>query len=372
VGEVVTSSGTIPQPRTTVTGTGREGVYIGIISFGADAEDIGGGAPIYLDQNGFNQLRNVLDTRYKKAGAQGTSLFYAVHKGLTNLSANTAKFPANLESVNLLTFTDGLDNNSTALGLQVLEGQNFRGKQVQEYQTYIKTQISSRKIGNKNITAYSAGVKGSDVNDPAGFTASLQALASNDQNFYSLEDFSQLNDRFEKIADSLTVVTIDVNFNVLTPSYPVGTKVRMTFDIERNGNAMNSKRYLQGEVAISNNKYILTNITYGGISSSVGTSVTGDTRGTEVTYFFTNLQGVDPRQNSSPILQWSMSSGMNTWQINSEYQVGDAVKETRENKSTVIYLVLDSSNSLSDNDVVSIREASKGFIQTIYDKINQR
>ncbi|MDR2495489.1 MAG: hypothetical protein LBD24_09740 [Spirochaetaceae bacterium] len=357
------------------TGSGKEGVYIGILSFAPNAEDITGGSPVYLDDAGYAQLQSALDTRYKKVGAQGTSLYYAVHKGLANLTGSASKFPSNLESVNLLIFTDGLDNNSTSLALQTIEGQDFGGRPVNDYLAYITKEIPRRKIGGKSIVSYSAGVKGNDVNDAEAFTRSLRALASDPQNnFFELSNFSQLNAKFAEIANRLTVITRDINFDVMTPSYPVGTRVRMTFDVPKgksdSASAAASKRYLQGEVTLSSNRrYVLTNLSYSGLSSAVGGTVTGVMDGTEVTYKFEGLQGYDPKTTPNDMIQqWSMASDSKIWQINSEYRVGNAVKETVEKKSTIIYMVLDSSNSLSDSDVIAIRDSAKGFVKTLYDK----
>jgi hypothetical protein len=345
-------------------------VYIGIISFGPSADDLTGGSPIYLNKSGYTRILSILDKDYKKTTQQGTSLYYAVHKAMANLTANELRFPKDLVAVNLLTFTDGIDNNSTSLGLQPLENQNFGGKQSSSYLAYDQSQIVTRKISGKNITAYAAGIRGNDVNDVAAFTSSLQALASSSENFYELSDFAEVNARFSEIANKLTVITTDMTFTVTTPSYPVGTKVRMTFDIPINiadsSAAASSKKFIQGEVAVNGGKYVLTNIVYGsGISSTSGAAVSGTLNGTEVSYVFSSFTGYD--SNIDTVKQWVQSGNSQTWQINSEYSLGESIKRGGDKKSVVIYLVLDSSNSLQDNDITAIRDVAKEFVRTVYE-----
>jgi hypothetical protein len=360
--------------------TAKSGVYVGIISFAANAEDITGGEPIYLDSEGKDKLSEILDNDYQKASVQGTALYYAVHKALANLSQNQSKFPSDVDSVNLLTFTDGLDNNSTSVALEPIETEDFGEKFASDYLAYDKEQIANREVAGRSITAYTTGVKGVDVSDSDSFTAALQNLASDEANYFELTNFDQANVKFTDIANDLTVLTKKVTFTVKTPSYPIGTKVRITFDVPENSNAAEdaegSQNYLEGEVAVKSRKYILTNITYGGdVSCSTvpaDTSVNGAMDGTEVGYTFVDLKGFDPdANNGAAVKQWSMNRGATTWQVNSEYTVDGSTETITNYKSVVVYLVLDSSTSLSDDDISGVRGAAKEFIQTIYDKTQE-
>ncbi|MDR0784459.1 MAG: hypothetical protein LBE74_01055 [Treponema sp.] len=355
----------------------QSGVYVGVISFAANAEDITGGEPIYLDDEGKDRLLEILDGDYQKASVQGTSLYYAVHKALASLSQNQSKFPSDVDSVNLIVFTDGLDNNSTSVALEPIETEDFGEKLASDYLAYDKEQIASREVAGKPITAYSIGVKGADVSDADSFTAALQDLASDEANYFELTDFDQANDKFADIANDLTALTKKVTFTVKTPSYPVGTKVRVTFDVPSESNATEdaegSQNYLEGEVAVKSRKYILANIVYGGdVSCSTvpsDASVNGAMDGTEVGYTFVDLKGFDPDvDDKTAVKQWSMSSGTSNWQVNSEYAVDGSTETITNYKSVVVYLALDSSTSLSDDDIDGVREAAKKFVQTVYDK----
>jgi hypothetical protein len=352
----------------------QEGIYIGILSFAGEIKDLTNGKFIYLDEEGRNNLLNILSD-YTRASGSGTALCYAVHKALANLSGNESALPKNMNSINLLTFTDGLDNASTSLALPAIEAQNFGGKSTANYADYLKEQIADRRIRDKPITSFSVGVMGSDIEDHASFIASLENLASNAapdsgaKNFYELNDFSELSRQLQDIANNLTIISRDVTFNILTPSYQPGTKIRMTFDVEENSISAFSKsvQYMEGEVAINGSSYELINITYSGnISSSSGTSVPGILNGTEVSYVFNNFV---ISHSKGGIKQWSLNPDSSLWQRNSEYVVGDSLKIDLEKKSSIIYLVLDNSRSLADNDILSIRNAIENFINLLYLKL---
>jgi protein involved in ribonucleotide reduction len=274
-----------------------------------------------------------------------------------------------METVNILTFTDGLDNGSTSPALKPLYGKVFAGKQSEDYLSYIRSELINRIIGGKRITAFSVGVRGNDVNDLRRFTATLMLLASNPDYFYELTDFSQLDQRFLAIAQSLKGLTVDRTFVITTPAAPGGTKIKMTFDIpydiydslavER------SARYLEGIVEYANKGYSLTNVMFGGdIGSSTGAPVLGEMDEYEVKYTFKDFRGYN--QTEDHVRQWLMPPGSETWQVNSEYRLGASDMTFVEQRSGLIYLVLDSSTSLSDADVDAIRDAAKGFITTLY------
>ncbi|MHC6204687.1 hypothetical protein ACYULU_16020 [Breznakiellaceae bacterium SP9] len=345
------------------------GVYVGIVSFGSRAEDLTGGAPVLLDDEGLQRLNELLDTQYQKATQSGTALYYAVHRALSSLSANAPYFPDNLASVNVVTFTDGLDQGSTSLGLAPLEGQNFGGGSSDSYRAYLQTQIASRPVAGYPITAFSAGVQGSDVTDMDRFAGSLKALASKPENFYKLDNFSQLNEKFGKIADGLTVTSTIVTFTMVTPSFDPGTRIRMTFDAGENagGRPEASQRYIEGTVALKADRssYVLKDIVYaGGMGSLSGAEIEGSMNDQEVRYVFENFQGY--HEGTDTVRQWTRSGS--GWQINSEYKLGNSTRvETRKN-SAVVYLVLDNSSSMSTADITAIRNAGNQFIQTLYDR----
>ncbi|MDR2477709.1 MAG: hypothetical protein LBD48_00190 [Treponema sp.] len=329
----------------------------------------------------------MLRDQYTISSQSGTALFYGVHQALANLKANETRYPANLQSVNVITFTDGLDNGSTGqAALRPIESQS--PEMTAAYAAYVQQQIANRTIAGKSITAYSVGVMGSDVTDTAGFQTALTQIASRTQNANQLDDFSEVEETFETIAGGLNIVTTSAVFNMTTPTGDSGTKVRITFDnvqpanpadIQADTAAVNaSTKWIQGTRIRTgtgaSTTYTLTDITYSaGITSGAGSGpITGflDEQGVEVAFTFRNVVGLPEDLQASQVKQWFQPSGVTTWQINSEYFMGNAVTSTVEKKSSIIYLVLDSSRSLSTEQIAAIRAAAGSFIGSLYEQLN--
>jgi hypothetical protein len=356
---------------------GQEGVYIGIISFAGDAVDLTDGAPVLLDYAGKDNLTSKIYSTYDRSPQSGTALFYGVHKALANLT-NISTYPAKLDFVNVVTFTDGLDNGSTGRSaLDPIEEKEFNT--AADYATYVDGQIDTRAINGKPITAYSVGVRGSDVTNIPLFQSNLQKIASAGKD-RELADFSNLQTTFRAIADNLQVVHANTNFNMKTALLESGTKVRMTFDVRGNASsaAAASSKYLEGTISKTGSgtdlSYTFGNIRYGGgLGSTQGEGpITGVREGSEITFAFTGISGYDPATDESLSLakQWLMLPGESAWQINSEYSISGATDVQIEKRSAIIYLVLDSSTSLNATQIGQIRNAAIGFINSIYNRLN--
>jgi uncharacterized repeat protein (TIGR02543 family) len=355
--------------------TGGEGVYIGIISFAGDATDLTNGAPVLLDYSGKNSLTGKINSDYAISSQGGTALFYGVHKALANLTNMTA-YPDKLDFVNVVTFTDGLDNGSSGRSaINPIEEKLFDSED--EYATYVDGQIDSRTINGKPITAYSVGVQGSDVTNTSLFLSNLEKIASAGK-AQRLDYFSELQDTFTNIAANLQVVHSNTNFNMKTTLLSSGTKVRMTFDVTGTGSsdATASSKYIEGTItrtgAGENLNYTFGSITYGGgLGSTQGVGpITGAINDSEVTFAFTGMSGYNPATDESKAKQWTMTSSTTEWQVNSEYSISGATEVQVEKRSAIIYLVLDASTSLNATQIGQIRNAAIQFINSIYNRLN--
>jgi hypothetical protein len=333
------------------------------------------GTPILLDAAGKSSLTSKLNSNYVISSQSGTALFYGVHKALANLT-NITTYPDKLDSVNVVTFTDGLDNGSTGRSaLNPIEEQTFDTEV--DYATYVDGQIDNRTINDKAITAYSVGVRGSDVTNIPLFQSNLEKIASPNKN-YELIDFSAVAATFQAIADSLQIEHSNTNFNMKTTLLSSGTKVRMTFDVNgtASSDAVGSSKYLEGTITRTgtgaNLSYTFGSITYsGGLGSTQGTGpITGIINGSEVTFAFTGMAGYNPAADASLAKQWTMTSGTTEWQVNSEYSISGATDTQVEKRSALIYLVLDSSTSLNTTQIGLIRSAANEFINVIYNRLN--
>jgi hypothetical protein len=345
----------------------QEGVYVGLISFAGDASVITppqSGYPYaaqnfdFLDSSGFTAMNNTLTLNYEKSITPGTSLFYAVHKAIANLTADSSEFTSGISSVNIITFTDGLDNGSFGASTRApIEGKTEMSSTA--YANYINTEIKNRKINGVPITAYSIGVMGSDVGDTAQFETNLNNLASSSDNVEQITDFEDLEGVFTEIAENLTYGT---NFVMTATQNDPGTIIRMTFDVIGTGSAdaAASTKYIEGTLNYSNGVWTFTDIKYEGISSDTdsGASLIGTIKDNNIEFSFKNIVGYN---QFDTIQQWTKSPSGTIWQRNSEYSSGDATSSS----TIIVQLVLDASSSLSDEQIAQIRAAAKQFINTL-------
>lgn len=367
-----------PPPEPPPAAQPRDGIYVGIVTFGPRAEDITGGSPIYLDEDGLNTLNELLDSKYTVENTIGTALFYAAHLALANMTRAQPILPQNLGVVAMFTFTDGLDVSSTGLSLPPIDdpgnirGLRFAGEDLMMYQYFIKLELYTRRINNTPINAFVAAVRGDDVTDDETFQETLLSLVSNRNNI-ERNDMEHVSDMFRDIAATIVEDLTTRSFIMITPEYPHGTRVRMTFNGEANyEQAQNALRYIEGEIAIQNNRYYLTNITYGGgVRASTGDRIVGTIERGSLVFEFPNFSGYDLSQSQAvlqrDLRQWVMRPIERRWQINSEYRPGNEINAREVRNNALVYIVLDRSSSIRQEDVERVREYAKRFIRQLYD-----
>jgi hypothetical protein len=356
-----------PEPADPGSNSDKKGIYIGLISFAGDTYSHNTSTTIsnfyYLDSSGKSSIQSSLNSNYYLASQSSTALYYAVHKALANLRTAESALPSDIQSVNLITFTDGLDNASFgASNTSPIEGKS--GVLSTDYATYVKEEIASRTIGGKLINAYSIGVKGSDVSDEAAFSVTLSNIASSPANVSSLNDMDELQTRLTEIAKSINIVK-KVSFKMTTPQGDPGTVIRMTFGVSGTSpaDAAAATRYIDGTLAYTNGTWSLINIQYSsGITSDSGTVIAGTASGSVVSFTFNNITGYS---SSDEVKQWIKAPQGLAWQLNSEYSESGA--SSTDVDTSLIYLVLDKSTSLEDYQIYEVRAAVQTFIDTLYD-----
>jgi hypothetical protein len=374
---------TVPTPTTpTAQSRIQEGIYVGIITFGPEAEDISGG-PIFLDSAGLARLNSLLDSKYRAENTIGTALFYAAHLGLANMKTAESMLPSDLKSATMITFTDGLDVSSTGLSLPDItdpgnfSGLQFAGENLRRYQDFVKREIDNRTINGARIDAYVVAVKGDDVTNITAFENALGSLASGPSYQRQESNMRALNVMFRDIANDIVDAWTRNSFILETPEYPRGTRIRMTFGGENSAQqAENAAQYVEGEIAIRNGQYYLTNIMYGGeISADPADQIRGEIYGGRVIYEFANFSGYNFNQSQAvrtrELRQWYMYAEETEWQISSEYRPGNESERSVERHNALVYLILDKSSSIASNDVPQVRDAAKSFIRMLYDAYNQ-
>ena len=326
-----------------------KGLYMGIVGFNEDLIDKGSMSLLASNtKSGFTSFVNNLTTK------KGTVLYYGVDKALDKLT--TTPFPSNLSNVYIVTFTDGLDQGS----LPMINYDPFLSKA--EYRTYLDERIRSTSVQGLPLTAYAIGIRGGDVVNVEEFHNNLVSLASPEENAMEVTNMSEVNNRFQEIAEQLTSITQTQTVSIKFPMLDDGQKYRFTFD--NVSGATQSNCYIEGTLNVRNNT--LNNVRYVGLTCSSGTSIQGTRTGIKISFDFVNLKDADGNNLSLNYVNEYYLDG-SYWQVNSEFDKGDDIEVTVERSSAAIMLVLDCSSSLqSDGDkFTEMKTHVKNFINTL-------
>ena len=327
----------------------EKGLYMGIVGFNEDLIDKGEVSLLAPNtKSGFTSFVNNLTTK------KGTVLYYGVDKALDKLT--TTPFPSNLSNVYIVTFTDGLDQGS----LPMINYDPFLSKA--EYRTYLDERIKSTSVQGLPLTAYTIGIRGGDVTNIEEFHNNLVSLASSEENAMEVTSMSEVNNRFQEIAEQLTSVTQTQTVSIKFPMLDDGQKYRFTFD--NVSSATQSNCYIEGTLNVRNNT--LNNVRYVGLTCSSGTSIQGTRTGIKISFDFVNLKDADGNNLSLDYVNEYYLDG-SYWQVNSEFDKGDDIDVKVERSSAAIMLVLDCSSSLqSDGDkFAEMKTHVKNFINTL-------
>ena len=174
-----------------------------------------------------------------------------------------------------------------------------------------------------------------------------------------------MDERLTEIADGLNIYTPRMNLTLSTPAYPVNTLVRITFDRDMCAPDL-SEHYVDARVSWdeANKSYALSNITPYGIKYTDGSRLYGKRNVTSIDYSMM----INSDFQASNVRQWYVQPGEDSfgWLQNSEFFVSKTADFTHERKSAIVYLVLDSSSSLTDKVIGDIRSAIGVFINKLY------
>ena len=330
-----------------LTGTG---VYLGILAFNQALYSY----PVsLLTSESLSACKAFIDGLQMK---NGTILYYAADNGLLNMQQGES--PKSLAGASLVTFTDGLDQGSLMM--------NPDYGTEDKYLAAVSNRIRNGNVFGQPLSAFSIGIRGSDVQNTTKFRENLVKLATSEQNAYEISDMSELEARFNEIAESASVsVEYSYNITLTIPGLPDGTRVRFTFDGA--SNASSSNLYIEGTFNLHSR--MLTNVSYEGLTSKAGSTVAGTLDDIFVRFNFQKVRRNDGRELlSDNVRQWQSAPGSSTWQKNSEFDSAEdtdiAVSVSR--KSNIVYLVLDCSSSLG-SQFGTMKNKVKSFIQKLYD-----
>ncbi len=331
----------------------ESGLYLGIIGFNEQLYHY----PITLlnseTKSGFDNFINAMTPK------NGTLLYYSVDEAINTLQKTG--FPDDLHKVAIVTLTDGLDRGSHMMNPSY--GTN------EKYSSAINSRIKNEKVSDIDITAYSIGVRGSDVTDYTQFRSNLQMLASSDDKAVEVTNMSQVNEQFQEIAKELREESYPHTITIKAPGEGNGTKYRFTFDNVTNANM--SQLYIEGDFNLTNKS--LENIKYCGMNSKTnipGSTIYGSVDGISVNFTFYDVcanNGSLISNNFTKIWTYFPSSG--TWSRSSELTDDSNFIIAVTERSAAIMLVLDNSSSLG-SDFSTMQSNAKSFISTLLKSID--
>ena len=339
-----------------------EGIYLGIIGFNNGIIE-----PIkeisLLNASTKNQFLSYIENLQK---GRLTGLYYADYVALEKLKAYQK--PPKLQTVSLVTFTDGLDNYSTQEG--VMNPNNYLDPD--DYRDYLNNRITTESINGLPITAYSIGLKGADIqaNNVPRFRTVLQKLASPNKS-YMAENMSQVNQQFQVIAQELSHTYYFSNVSLaVPPAYYPNEQIRFTFDLNGSSTSpTNSNLYISAIYEKTSNSRVLKNITYHGFKNNVSSneSFEKDADGFFVFKFadlryLSNDQAVTSSDLSRVRLWHKPSDG--DWTPESEFKPGQSTSSEVDKNSALIMLVLDCTDSMGDN-FIDMKNHAKDFVNTL-------
>lgn len=345
----------------------EEGIYLGIIGFNNDLTT----KPIKrLTDGNRDEFKNFINNLQQ---LNYTALYWADYSALEMMENFAVSPDLQLKKVALVTFTDGLDNQSLALD----EFNPGPYDSHEDYMDAIHTMIMDEEgIHGLPVTAYTIGLKGADVSDEEKFNNTLNKLASECEEedeeckyVFQVSDMNEVDEHFAVIADSLYQVSTTINVGVYIPGgYDPGQVIRYTFD--NVSSATSSNLYIEATYNRSSSQRTLKNIKYQGFiagASTITSSATGPHG--ELYFQFNDLKYSDGRTVSqSEIMSrsrlWKQTSS-GDWDGESEMNMAELPPVIDEDKSSaLIMLVLDSTTSLG-SDFVRMQSAARNFVDTL-------
>ena len=342
----------------------EEGIYLGIIGFNND-----------LTKKPIKRLTDANKSEFKSfinslTQLNLTALYWADYSALDMMENFEISPDLQLKKVALVTFTDGLDNQS-------LSSDDFNPGPYDSHADYldaIHSMIMDEDgIHGQPVTAYSIGLKGADVTDEAKFENTLEMLATEESGdekyFFRVSDMNEVGQLFADIAGSLYSVSTTINVGVYIPGgYDNGQVIRYTFD--NVSAATSSALYIEATYHRSGSSRTLENIKYEGFipgATTISSSATGPNN--ELYFQFNDLK----YSNGEPVSQseiisksrlWKQTSS-GAWDGETEMNMAELPPIIDEDKSSaLIMLVLDSTTSLG-SDFAKMQNEAKNFVEIL-------
>ena len=295
---------------------------------------------------GFNDFVSDLTTQ------PGRLLYYSVDKALDAL--NTAQRPMNLQNVAIVTFTQGLDQGS----LMMTDKYDTEA----EYAQALKSRIVNERVYGRPIKAFTVGLLNENVKDETMFRNNLHALASDSTKAMEVSNISEVNNRFQEIADELVSHNMSEKLTLVFPGVGTGTRIRFTFDEVSGDNVDDSQVYIEGTFSLKTRS--LTNIVYKGLTCTAGDSVAASSvDGMFVSLVFDGIQlDSEERIEKKNINEWYWVEDQNAWEASTEFSTSRLPDVESIYSSALVMLLMDCS-SVMDENFSELKLAANSFIE---------
>jgi len=151
------------------------GVYVGAVTFGGEVKNITGGKPVFMNDEGLLFLTRAISVRYRpSSGSSGATLYGAAERAVADINAGYESLPGDVESVNLVVFTNRLPPAGAPPAL---------------------------KAAGKDVTVYAVGLtEGMDSDARAELNRRLRNLAGSDSRVHTVADFMSADEEFVNTA----------------------------------------------------------------------------------------------------------------------------------------------------------------------------
>lgn len=291
--------------------------------------------------------------RSLNATDDATSLLYTVDSSLNALKRT--KFPESLYSLNVVSFTDGIDNASVYFANNQWNT-NYQNRN--EYQAALKDRLRNSTFHGHNMEAYGIGVQSSSI-DPTVFRSTIEDLSSCDDNAQVLSDFSQVSAQFGQIASNITTYN---SMTDVTLAFACGGTDRIAFVFDGAPNPDQS--YCKIEATLNSNN-TLSDIVYTGLTSSSAATIAGvHGNGSIFSFTFKNLRTTNNDAldcDHVKLFKQSLGLGGTTYAQDVEFNPASQTHTEVVKKTAGIILVLDVSSSLGNN-FNSVQNAACNFV----------
>ena len=305
----------------------ESGLYLGIIGF----NDVTIEKEIdLLNSSTIDECKSFIDDFTTE---KATLLYYAEEEALNNLKHS--KFPEDLTSVSIVTFTDGLDQGSINLRKEDFStSADFLGS--------LENRIKSDKVvgvenNPQSINAYTIGLRGNDIRNEVEqqrFRDNLEKLSSSEENMYEASNMDDVNNKFKEIAKSLynSFNVHSIEFKI-SSNWEEGLTFRFTFDELINNSAESSTCYLECTIQGDG----VSNIKTEGCKYNGEPFVKAKSLGVYNYIKFINITDTEGKALDVSKVQQYTANPDNTWQITSEFSNEKDVKPEVEQKSTITF-----------------------------------